>query len=74
MHEFTGIEIHPAMAMSARPPKCVSNGGRKAFNFPSVPRWPSPQIVCLAGMVWDEFWFEAARKIKCLAAAIRNAL
>ena len=33
MHEFTGVEIHSAMAMSARPLKCVSNGGHKDIWF-----------------------------------------
>ena len=33
MHEFSGVEMHPAMAMSARPPNCVSNGGHKVIWF-----------------------------------------
>ena len=33
MHEFTGVEIHSAMAMSARPLNCVSNGGQLGTLF-----------------------------------------
>ena len=33
MHEFTGVEIHSAMAMSVRPPNCVPNGGHKGIWF-----------------------------------------
>ena len=33
MHEFTGVEIHSAMAMSARPPNCVPDGGHMGIWF-----------------------------------------